>query len=141
MGMGVAVGTSIVLMAVSILVHYAAMRVTLRWLAGHDFGRHWGVLVGMGIVMAAQVLTICLYALVYEQIQAMPQMGQLEGEIEGGWLDYFYFSIMSYTTLGVGDIHPTGALRVISGLQALNGFALIGWTASFAYALMREGWK
>lgn len=48
---------------------------------------------------------------------------------------------MSLTTLGVGPIYPTGSLRIISGIQALNGFVLIGWSASFAFVVMQESWE
>ena len=45
---------------------------------------------------------------------------------------------MSFTTLGVGDIYATGRMRIIAGFQALHGFVLIGWSASFAYVVMQR---
>ena len=41
------------------------------------------------------------------------------------WMDYFYFSLINVTTLGLGDIYPTEHLRVLAGVEALTGFALI----------------
>lgn len=37
-------------------------------------------------------------------------------------MDAFYFSLVSYTILGLGDIVPTGHLRFTAGVEALNGF-------------------
>jgi hypothetical protein len=64
----------------------------------------------------------------------------MSGSIEGGPLDFYYLSLSSYTTLGIGDIYPTGPLRVIAGIEALNGLVLIGWSASFTYLTMERFW-
>ena len=46
----------------------------------------------------------------------------------------------TYTTLGIGDLHPTGATRLIASVDSLNGLVLIGWSASFTYLTMEEFW-
>ena len=56
------------------------------------------------------------------------------------WLGYFYFSIVSYTSLGLGDVFPTGHLRFITGVEALNGLLLIAWSGSFIYIAMGKLW-
>lgn len=55
--------------------------------------------------------------------------------------EYFYFSIASYTSLGIGDILPEGHLRVIAGIEALQGLILIAWSASFSYLMMERFWN
>ncbi len=32
-----------------------------------------------------------------------------------------YYSLVTSTTLGYGDMHPTGWLKIVSGLEALTG--------------------
>ena len=54
---------------------------------------------------------------------------------------YPYFSFACYTSLGIGDIVPVGGLRLLAGIEALNGLMLIGWSASFLLVEMRERWK
>ena len=54
--------------------------------------------------------------------------------------EYVYFSAVSYTSLGLGDIYPTGGLRLVTGAEALLGLLMIAWSASFAYLLMVELW-
>jgi hypothetical protein len=48
--------------------------------------------------------------------------------------------VTSYTTLGVGDVYPKGLLRILVGVEALNGFLLITWSASFTYLMMQRYW-
>ena len=45
-----------------------------------------------------------------------------------------------YTTLGIGDLHPNGVMRLVAGVESLNGLVLIGWSASFTYLTMEEFW-
>lgn len=54
--------------------------------------------------------------------------------------DLVYFSLSNYTSLGYGDIIPSGSGRVLAGIEALTGLVLIAWTASFTYLEMREFW-
>lgn len=51
-----------------------------------------------------------------------------------------YFSAETYTSLGYGDVVPGGALRLLAGMEALNGLLLIGWSASFIYIAMERFW-
>ncbi len=38
-----------------------------------------------------------------------------------GFLNALYYSLVTFTTLGYGDMHPTGWLKIVSGLEALTG--------------------
>ena len=53
-------------------------------------------------------------------------------------MDYFYFAIVTMTTLGIGDIFPTDHLRFVTGVAALNGFLLIGSSAAAVFNLSRR---
>jgi len=71
----------------------------------------------------------------------MLEIGSLEGLQIVGPLDYFYFSIVAYTSLGMGDIVPSDHLRFITGIETLNGLLLIAWSASFNYIAMVKFWS
>ena len=58
-----------------------------------------------------------------------------------GLLDFVYFSATVYTTLGFGDLVPTGAVRFLAGTEAVTGFLLISWSASFTFLEMQRFWK
>lgn len=129
---------SLVLVVLSVLAHHEALRIT-RWLLpdrkDHERLR---ILVAFAGVLSAHLVSIFLFAFTYAYLHSVQALGGLAGELEGGFGDYVYFSMMSFTTLGVGDVYATGPLRIIAGFQALNGFVLIGWSASFAYVVMQK---
>ena len=52
-----------------------------------------------------------------------------------------YLSAETYTSLGYGDIVPTGEVRLLAGIEALNGLLLIGWSASYTYIAMERFWR
>jgi len=56
-----------------------------------------------------------------------------------------YFSLVTFTTLGYGEITIASANRILAGLEAINGITLIGWSTAFMFAifqeLMKEGLK
>jgi hypothetical protein len=51
-----------------------------------------------------------------------------------------YFSAETFTSLGYGDVVPHGDLRLLAGMEALNGLLLIGWTTSYTYISMERFW-
>jgi hypothetical protein len=55
--------------------------------------------------------------------------------------DALYFSISSYTTLGLGDIILSESCRILSGVEAANGFILFGWTTAFIFAVVNGLYK
>ncbi len=67
-------------------------------------------------------------------------LGDLQGDHSQGVLDYVYYSSMTYTTVGYGDLFPVGPLRFIAAMEALLGLMLITWSASFTYLEMQRFW-
>jgi hypothetical protein len=67
--------------------------------------------------------------------------GSLEGNFNGSLIDSVYFSFTNYTTVGYGDIEPTGQLRFLAGMEAITGLSLITWSASFMFMEMRKFWE
>jgi hypothetical protein len=68
-------------------------------------------------------------------------LGQLAGMDQLRFLDFVYASATTYSTLGYGDLVPRGPLRLVFGTEALVGFLMITWSASFAYLEMRRYWR
>ncbi len=58
-----------------------------------------------------------------------------------GFVDALYYSIVTYTSLGFGDIIPTHAVRLLTGIEALLGLLMIAWSASFTYISMEKRWR
>ncbi|MEM8813477.1 MAG: potassium channel family protein [Pseudomonadota bacterium] len=51
-----------------------------------------------------------------------------------------YFSTVSFTTLGYGDVVLAEDWRLLSALQAANGILLFGWSTAFLFAVVRRVW-
>ena len=82
-----------------------------------------------------------MYAVTFLLIERSTGLGTIDGPAGHDFSDAFYFSLTSYTTLGFGDLYPTGALRLLSGIEALNGLVMVGWTASMTYLSMERFWR
>ena len=100
------------------------------------------VLIGVGAIFMAHVLEIWLFALGYFFTLQFPMMGGLVGNLSGHGIlmDSAYLSFVTFTTLGYGEIVAQGYLRYLTGVEALTGFILITWSASFLFIEMQTYW-
>ena len=136
----IAVFLSIVLVAATILVHYEALRMTSRSFVHWKIPVRARIIVVLAVAQMSHALQVLLYALVYLWLHHLDGNEFISGAENFNLENAFYFSISSYTTLGIGDLVPQGQLRIISGVEALNGLVMVGWTASFTYLTMEKFW-
>jgi hypothetical protein len=93
-------------------VEYTILNLTCRY--GNSFGR-WGF-TGLFFI----VLFACLYAIV----DPTQQMILVKG---AHFYDYFYFSVVTFTTLGYGDITPlTGLQKLFCSIEVFLGYIQLG---------------
>lgn len=132
---------SMVMVAITVLVHYEALRLIsdqlIPRLRLHP--RHEMIWVIFGVFFAHTV-EVWLFALCYD-ILASNGVGRFYGHMGGNYFDYLYFSVVSYTSLGLGDVYPFGGLRLVTGVEALCGLLMIGWSASYTYLSMERLWQ
>ncbi len=136
--------TALVVLALVITVvavHYEMLRGISVLLPQLSIPMRAHSLVVIAGVLSAHLVEICLYAAGLYATHKLLGLGSIQGHFAGSALDYFYFSATTYSTLGVGDLFPTGEIRLIVGVEALNGFVLIGWSASFTYLSMQRSWE
>jgi hypothetical protein len=139
MGLLATILAALALVLASIAIHYEALRKISDFIPHMKGPPRACIMVVIVGVFVAHLAGIALYAAGIALIEKLG-LGGIVGDLEGNALDYFYLSMTNYTTLGVGDLHPTGALRILSSVEALNGFVLIGWSASFTYLEMQRFW-
>jgi hypothetical protein len=92
------------------------------------------------VAILAHVLEISLFAIGLGWLISTGDYGQLGGAYQPGFPSDFYYSAVTYTALGFGDITPTGALRFFTAIEALTGLVLIAWTSSTIFLLMQQHW-
>lgn len=89
----------------------------------------------------AHAAEMALYGFALYALVAWLGAGSLAGNAGFSLTTCMYFSAETYTSLGFGDLTPTGPVRLLAGVEALNGLLLIGWSASFTYIAMERFWR
>lgn len=81
------------------------------------------------------LLQIILYALVFYVMHNFTNLGGFTEAYQPEIWNYLYFSGANYTTLGMSEFYPTGHFKILSFTEALNGFMMLTWSATFFYSL------
>ena len=132
-----------VLVAVCLMLHYEALRLISQTMPRLGFlPPRPRMLAAMTAIMAAHTVEIWMFAGGFWLSEHWLGLGGFEGQVVllKDFTEYVYYSAVSYTSLGLGDIYPTGGLRLVTGAEALVGLLMIAWSASFAYLMMVELW-
>ena len=88
--------------------------------------------IGRGFVISLLVLVISLvdsvvWAYAYVAVGAIP-------EIEPA----LYFSMVTFTTLGYGDLTLAPGWRLLASFEAANGIIIFGWTTALVVAYIQR---
>jgi len=135
----VAVTTLIVVMA-CIGVHFEVLSHCSRYLPIVSHQRRRRVLFLIMIVLLTHVVEMWFFAFGYYVLVAVLDLGTLVGLKQSDLPDLAYYSAMVYTTVGFGDIIPSGPIRFMTGMEALTGLVMITWSASFTFLEMQRDW-
>jgi hypothetical protein len=126
---------------ITILTHYETLRLMSRYLPHmHVFPPRTRLMLVMLGVFAGHTVEIWLFGIAYFLLEVYFQTGKFGGLNIDHFFDYVYFSAVCYTSLGLGDLYPSGALRVVTGAEALAGLLMIAWSGSFTYLAMEKFW-
>ena len=132
---------TLVAVAACVLLQYEYLILLWRRLSVHAGHRRVKVLYAIFAVLVLHVLEICIFALALWLLTLWPTAGELGGEQASGFFDYVYFSAVTFTTVGFGEMWPVGAIRFLCAVEALAGFVLITWSAAFTYLEMARFWR
>lgn len=136
-----AVATTLIAVVACILLHYeVSLRLWRRLEQSRSTLRRRFLKLTFGL-FAAHVTEIWIFAVAMALLGEHPLAGGLSGIGAVNFLDYVYFSAITYTTLGYGDLFPTGPIRFMTGTEALIGFMLITWSASLTFLEMQRHWS
>jgi hypothetical protein len=123
---------SFLLMAFCVGIHAVGLMGAMRWferssaLTDRRFWPPTWLLVQVASwLVLLHLLEISLWALLYNGGHAIPDVHAA-----------FYFSSVTYTTTGYGDIVLPEAWRLIGGVEALTGILMCGWSTGFFFAIL-----
>jgi len=131
----------ILLIAVTTVIHYEVLRTLNARLASLRVPNRSKLLVVIFAAFVAHALEIALYGAAIFLLVKYFEVGALQGTTRFSLMNCLYFSAETYTSLGFGDLTPVGPLRLVAGVEALNGLLLIGWSASYTYIAMERFWS
>ncbi len=132
---------SALLVVLTAFFHYEVLRGLNNGLPRLRVPDRFKLLVVIMVAFCAHALEIFLYGLALYVLIAVLGAGSLAGAPGTLFTSCLYFSAETYTSLGFGDLTPVGPIRLLAGVEALNGLLLIGWSASFTYISMERFWS
>lgn len=121
------------LMALCVSIHAWGVTVALRWtrhqvkaVAGFSATTRLLIRVASWVV-TLHLVEILAWAVIYAWRGAMPDLSTA-----------VYFSAVTYTTTGYGDVVLPEAWRLVGAVEALTGILMCGWSTGFFFAVVRE---
>jgi hypothetical protein len=138
--MGIVTAVCVMLLVITTAVHYemlCLLNTRLPALRMKARPKLIIVILGTSIAHAAEIV---LYGLAMYLLAGYLGVGSLGDPAQLSFSHCLYFSAETYSSLGYGDIVPGGDLRLLAGMEALNGLLMIGWTTSYVYISMERFW-
>lgn len=136
------IGTGLLIMFMTTVIHALFMmgiNSLLEWRLAR-FGRTKGhidkaVLVSFLTLwmFLAIVIEVWIWALLYLYNPLITALPDLETA--------FYFSMVTFTTLGYGDVVLSGEWRTLASIQAANGVIIFGWTTALIFYFIQRIYK
>lgn len=120
------------LLAVCVVIHAVGLTLALRWLRrrppfleGNFLLSTWILIRVAGWTLLLHMLEISLWAFFYRWKECMPDLDSA-----------FYFSAVTYTTTGYGDLVLPESWRMVGAVEALTGILMCGWSTAFFFAVV-----
>ena len=120
-----------ILLGVCVVIHAGGITYVMRRLRyhvlppPHFWAWTWIFIRVAGWIIAMHLVEVVVWAAAYTKIEAMPDA-----------ITAFYFSIVTYTTTGYGDLVLPAEWRVLGGVEALTGILMCGWSTGFFFAVL-----
>jgi hypothetical protein len=123
-------------MALCVAIHASGLSLALRKIRWEPETRlrfpHWTarfVRVAAWIVLL-HLCEIAAWAVLYVWNEAMPDLQTA-----------MYFSAVTYTTTGYGDLVLPEAWRLVGAVEALTGILMRGWSTGFFFAVVSRAYE
>ena len=116
------------LMAACVAIHVAGLTAALRWFR-RDPHSYWGwmrlftAIAGWSVLL--HLIEICAWAVYYRLSGAIPDLTLA-----------LYFSAVTYTTTGYGDLVLPQDWRLVGAIEALTGILMCGLSTGSFFAVV-----
>jgi voltage-gated potassium channel Kch len=134
-------GFCVVLLVLTTVIHYEMLRALNVGLPRVWMPTRSKLIVVIFGAFIAHAAEIFLYAVAFYVLVRYLGAGTLGNPSQMSFTLSLYFSTETFTSLGYGDVVPSGDLRLLAGMEALNGLLLVGWSASYTFIAMERFWK
>ena len=91
------------------------------------FANTAAIVTGVFFVMAVHSIQVWIWAITFQTVGAFDELEPA-----------LYFSLVSFSTVGFGDITLGPDWRLLSALTAANGFMSFGWSTAYMVELVRR---
>ena len=122
------------LMAACVVLHATGLTLAMRWmersLAAPLVGswRRLRLLIEVAaLTVVVHLVEITVWAAYLAGSGAMPDIDSA-----------LYFSAVTYTTTGYGDLVLPEGWRLVGGIEALTGILMCGWSTGFFFAIFNQ---
>lgn len=130
-----AIGISLFLL--SLTLHLAMLRLAKKVSPPGLAPANLRLTAGSLLVLLSHMLVAIVFASGFAWAASIG-LGDFAKEPSMSAMDYYYFALITVTTVGLGDTYPTEHLRVITGIASLTGFILMSCTAQYVYKTMNH---
>ena len=119
------------LVAACVVVHAGGVISAVRWVRRREVPSQalwpwaWILIRLAGWIIVLHVAEISVWALIYAWMGALPGL-------QSAW----YFSAVTYTTTGYGDLVLPEDWRLVGAIEALTGILMCGWSTGFFFAVV-----
>lgn len=120
----------IILINLTVIIHSTWMFIVLKYINLNVESVIRIVFRNIGIIVTAlfaHLLEASLFAVFYRYIDAFAD-----------WNTSFYFSLVSYATVGYGDVTLPEHWRMIGGVEGLVGALMVGWSVAVLVAVLQR---
>lgn len=132
---------TVLVVVLCVVLHYEALTNLTSVLKRIRMPARPRILLLIFSILLTHVVEIWIFGGTYFYLISTDGHGSLLASHPIGLFDSVYFSAVCFTTLGLGDVVPVGAVRFMTGTEALTGFVLVAWSASFTFVEMERFWK
>lgn len=132
----VSIATGCLLMVLTTAVHAAAMSLLLWWLRWIQAER-WGsrsavtrvtlVCTAVIVLFLASIIEVSIWTATYLAVGAI-----------SGLEPALYFSMVTFTSLGYGDVILPHTWRLLGSFEAANGIIMFGWTTALIFLVVQR---